>query len=146
MGRARAVSLGTASLVVALLSLAACDGDLTISTGPQGFSARGGTGSSTQPAILVGRWQRTVIFNDASGLNSSETTWEFRADGIAIRTLVTENLTLGLSDVLISTGRWSASGRTITIVFASSPGLLQLDFSVFGNVLTLNGQDFVRIA
>ncbi|HJU89878.1 MAG TPA: hypothetical protein VJ672_10825 [Gemmatimonadaceae bacterium] len=131
--------------MIALLSLTACDGDLTISTGPRGFSARGGTGSSTQPAILIGRWQRTVIFNDASGLNSSETTWEFRADGIAIRTVVAKNITHGLSDVVVSTGRWSATGRTITIVFASTPGFVQLDFIVFGNVLTLNGQDFVRI-
>jgi hypothetical protein len=144
MSRAKVVSALSISLTLAVLSLGACDGDLRISTGPRGFSTGGGSG--TQPSVLVGRWQRTVVFTDANGLNSSETTWEFRSDGIVIRTLVTKNITLGFSDVIVSTGRWSTSGRTLFITFTSPPGTVQFDFSVFGNVLTLNGQDFIRIA
>lgn len=140
MCRGRSVWL----LGVSLLLLSGCDGDLAFSTGPRGLSI-GGRGG-TQPAALLGRWQRTILFTDVSGQHSSETTWEFRADGIAIRTVVTKNLTQGFSDVVVSTGRWSASGRTLSIAFTSPPGSLLLDFSVFGNVLTLNGQDFVRIS
>lgn len=132
------------SIAALTLALVACDGgDLSVSTGPRAFSTRGGSGGS-QPTVLVGRWQRTIIFNANGDTHSSETTWEFRSDGIAMRTVVARNLSQGFSDVTFSSGTWRANGRTLTITFTSQ-GTVSFDFSVFGNVLTLNGQDFVRI-
>jgi hypothetical protein len=124
------------------LVMLGCSGDLTIATGPRAISTRGGS----QQAALLGRWQRVVTVSVNGVLHSSETTWEFRADGLAIQTIITRNLSSGIGDATVTTASWSTSGRTIFLTFLSQPGSAQLDFTIFGNVLTLNGQDFVRIA
>ncbi len=130
------------ALLIALpFTILGCEGgDLTITTGPA-FSSRGGS----QQTALLGRWQRVVQINVGGVLHAQETTWEFRSDGLAIQTIITRELSSGFGDASVTTAHWSTSGRTLFLDFLSRPGSAQLDFSVFGNVLRLNGQDFVRI-
>lgn len=131
-------------VVLALgLALVGCEtGDLAFSTGPRAFSTRPGD-NGPHPSVLVGRWQRTVISDGFS----TETTWELRADGLALRTVVTKSLASAISDVAVTTGFWQTSDGVLIVSFSNPPGgTVQFAFSIFGNVLTLNGLDFVRIS
>src|SRR5215211_1397802 len=96
------------ALVIALSGLvAACDGAGVV--GPDHTSVGFGGNSTTLSQSLVGTWRHTFAFLDEFGFaNSTETTWRFAADGTAERSLVTRNLTVGLSDTLLTTARWSA--------------------------------------
>jgi hypothetical protein len=106
-----------------------------------------GTGSDFQHNTLVGLWTRVVVITDGSGsAHSSRTTWEFRSDGSATRTVVTQNLTLGISDIISSNATWRTEGFALVITFRPpDSGTTRFSFSLFRDVLTLNGHDFVRI-
>jgi hypothetical protein len=106
-----------------------------------------GTGSHFQHNSLVGLWTRIVVITDAAGnSHSSRTTWEFRSDGSATRTVVTQNLTSGISDVTSANAIWRTDGSTLVISFRPpDSGTTRFSFSLFRDVLTLNGHDFVRI-
>ena len=131
-----------AVLIVAALG---CN-DVQMRLGP-GISVGSGTNTSTQHSALVGLWTRVVVLTDNQGNeHSSRTTWEFRSDGSATRTLVTHNLSAGITDVLTSNASWHTEGSTVVIAFhAPDSGTSRFSFTVFGNVLTLDGRDFVRI-
>jgi hypothetical protein len=130
---------------VAALSLAGCN-DVQMHLGP-GIQIGTGTGSGLDHAAIVGLWTRVVVITDNAGnAHSSRTTWEFRSDGSATRTLITQNLSLGLSDVLTANATWHTEGSTLVITFRPpDTGTSRFSFSVFRNVLTLDGRDFVRI-
>ena len=106
-----------------------------------------GTGSGSRQNAIVGIWTRVVVITDNAGnAHSSRTTWEFRSDGSATRTLITQNLSAGISDVLTATASWHTEGSTLVITFrAPDSGTSRFSFSVFSNVLTLDGRDFVRV-
>lgn len=127
-------------------TLAAC-GDVQARLGP-GISVGVGSGSGAQPSALVGIWSRVTVLSDNAGnLHSSRTTWEFRSDGSATRTLVTQNVSAGISDVIVSYANWHTEGSTLVVVFrAPDTGTSRFSFSLFSNVLSLDGRDFVRVA
>lgn len=106
-----------------------------------------GSGTGGQHNAVVGIWTRVVVVRDNSGNDhSSRTTWEFRSDGSATRTLITQNLSAGISDVLTANASWHTEGSTLVITFRSpDSGTSRFGFSVFSNVLTLDGRDFVRV-
>jgi hypothetical protein len=106
-----------------------------------------GTGSDTRHNSLVGLWTRVVVITDGAGNeHSSRTNWEFRSDGSATRTIVTQNLTLGVSDVISANATWRTEGSTLVITFRPPEnGTTRFSFFLFDDVLTLNGHDFVRI-
>ena len=106
-----------------------------------------GSGSGSRQNAIVGIWTRVVVITDNAGnAHSSRTTWEFRSDGSANRTLVTQNLSAGISDVLMATASWHTEGSTLVITFrAPDSGVSRFSFSLFSNVLTLDGRDFVRV-
>lgn len=137
----------TRHVAIAVLGLAglACD-NVNARLGP-GISIGSGTNTSTQHSALVGLWTRVVVLTDNQGNeHSSRTTWEFRSDGSATRTVVTHNLSAGITDVLTSNATWHTEGSTIVITFRPpDSGTSRFSFTVFGNVLTLDGRDFVRI-
>jgi hypothetical protein len=105
------------------------------------------TGTSSQHHALVGVWTRAVVITDGQGnAHSSRTTWELRSDGSATRTLITQNVSAGISDVLTATAFWRTEGSTLVVTFRPpDSGTSRFGFSVFGNVLTLDGRDFVRV-
>lgn len=126
------------------LALTSCEyGDLSLRTGPRSFSTRGG---AAQPSFLVGRWQRVTVFQEFDERFEKETTWEFRSDGLAVRTVVTRNLTLGFADIDVDGGVWRVNDGTIIVTFTDPrEGTLLLDFVLVGSLLRLNGLEFVRL-
>lgn len=146
------------ALVAALTSfaLAGCAGIETIPgpdstlVGTGGTGGTGGvigTGGGSQSSALLGQWTRVVYVQTPDGdIHQSRTTWEFRADGSAIRAVTAWNWTEGLYDTVSSVAQWSTSGSTITIVYiAGSSGTLSLAWRIDGDVLTLGPDQFARV-
>ena len=119
-------------------------GSVDMRIGP-GIQVGVGNNTGGQHNALVGIWTRVVVISDNQGnTHSSRTTWEFRSDGSATRTLITQSA--GISDVLTATASWHTEGSTLVITFRSpDSGTSRFGFSVFSNVLTLDGRDFVRV-
>lgn len=142
VARARVAALAVAAGVSLL---PACN-DVEMRIGP-GIQIGTGTSSTFHENSLVGLWTRVVVINDNTGTaHSSRTTWEFRSDGSATRTLITQNLGAGISDVLSANATWHTEGSTLVITFRPpDSGTSRFSFQVFRNVLTLDGRDFVRI-
>lgn len=135
-------------LCTATLAATACDvGPVQ----PVGFRKSGlveGGGETTSNPSVVGTWQRTLVFFDDFGfMHSSETTWTFEAGGLASRSIVTTNITLGASDTTVTQARWRLDGTNLIIDFtAPSPGTITLEARVQGTSLFLAGQEYVRIS
>ena len=140
----RVAPLG-AAIALAMLSLGACN-DVEMRIGP-GIHIGTNTGSGAHQNAIVGLWTRVVVITDNGGnAHSARTTWEFRSDGSAMRTLVTQNLSAGISDVISANAIWHTEGSTLVITFRPpDTGTSRFGFSVFSNVLSLDGRDFVRI-
>ena len=108
-------------------------------------------GVAGQPTSrLVGRWWRLVAFTSEGASRTSETFWEFHADGFAERRLVTSNLTHGLSDVLVWTARWRPVGDQIEITYVAPPqGTVRfrwrVERQIQGEVLFLDETRFRRL-
>lgn len=128
-----------------MLTLACNDVEMRI--GP-GIHIGTGTGAGPRHNAVVGLWTRVVVITDNAGnAHSSRTTWEFRSDGSATRTVVTQNLSAGISDVITANATWHTEGSTLVITFrAPDSGTSRFSFFVAGNVLSLDGRDFVRIS
>ena len=112
-----------------------------------GINIGTGGGSSSGQHALLGLWTRVVVITDNFGdTHSSRTTWEFRSDGSATRTVVAQNLSLGVSDVITARATWRTEGSTLVITFQPpDSGTSRFSFAIFSDVLTLDGRDFVRI-
>jgi hypothetical protein len=132
-------------VALAMLTLACNDVEMRI--GP-GIHIGTGTGAGPHHNAVVGLWTRVVVITDNAGnAHSSRTTWEFRSDGSATRTVVTQNLGAGVSDVITANATWHTEGSTLVITFrAPDSGTSRFSFFVVGNVLSLDGRDFVRIS
>lgn len=135
-----------ATLLAATLATTACN-NVDMRIGP-GIQVGTGTGLGSHHSSVVGMWTRVVVLTDNHGTaHSSRTTWEFRSDGSATRTVVTQHLSSGISDVLTANASWLTEGSTLVITFRPpDAGTSRFGFAVFGNVLSLDGRDFVRVA
>lgn len=143
-------------IAAAIVALAACDAGTDIAgitsvqqgTGGQtGGQSGGQAGTETHAAALVGRWSRTVIFTAEGEIQSSQTIWDFRADGTATRTVIATNHTEGIADQVVANARWHTTGEIVIITFtAPDAGTQQFTFGVSGSSLTLGGLTFTRIA
>jgi hypothetical protein len=142
--RASVGALGVA-LLAAMLTATACN-NVDMRIGP-GVQIGTGKGSGSHHDAIIGMWTRIVVITDREGTaHSSRTTWEFRSDGSATRTVVTQNLSAGISDVLTANASWHTEGSTLVITFRSpDSGTSRFGFAVFANVLNLDGRDFVRV-
>ncbi|HJR68100.1 MAG TPA: hypothetical protein VJ802_16840 [Gemmatimonadaceae bacterium] len=136
-----------AVVAVALVAAATACNNVDMRIGP-GIQVGTGTSSGSHHNSLVGMWTRVVVLTDNHGTaHSSRTTWEFRSDGSATRTVVTQNLSSGISDVLTANASWHTEGSTLVITFRSpDAGTSRFGFAVVGSVLSLDGRDFVRVA
>jgi ABC-type glycerol-3-phosphate transport system substrate-binding protein len=140
-------AMAASALLAAALVAAGCGGSGPV--GPPGQTAAI-DGSASGPGVstsLVGTWRNTFFFIDPVGAsNASQTTWQFNADGTAVRTTVTQNFTLGVSDTTFVTARWRATANVVIIDFLSpTPGTIELLYSVQGNQLILAGQTYLRV-
>lgn len=137
--------LGVTGLLVVTAILAACGG-----YGPsEPYLRKTGVafGSDSAAPNIVGTWRRRVTFIDEYGfVNVFETTWTFDAFGNAVRNEVTASVTLGEADTTVTTGVWRFDGPLVAITFLQpSPGQLRMDVLVQGNVMTLGGQEYLRV-
>lgn len=147
----RALSLAAALCAGAL---AGCAGVETITTGDStvvgtagGGGVVGGGGGGSQSSAVLGQWTRALLVETPDGsIHESRTTWEFRADGSAIRWVTAWNWTAGIYDTITSVAQWTTNGSTMTIVYiAGTTGTLALDYRIDGDVLTLGPDQFARV-
>jgi hypothetical protein len=149
----RALALAVAIFSVALAGCAGVEvlgNDSTlVGTGGNGGGVigGGGTGGGTQASAMVGQWTRAIFLEDANGnVHESRTTWEFRADGSAIRYVTAWNWTAGIYDTISSVAQWTTNGSTVTITYiAGATGTLSLGWRVDGDILTLGPDQFARV-
>lgn len=153
--------LRAATALAVLASAVAASGctEVTIVTAPTGGGTSGGSGTSgaggggssgstaTHDAALVGTWSHTLVFTDAAGnLQSSQTVWEFRADGSATRTVIASNLTAGIADTVATAAQWHTEGSVAVITWQPpSSGTARYDWSVSGSTLMLGGTAYARV-
>lgn len=141
--------------IAAALALGACGGEVAITSPPGGGTLSGGglSGGGGTPATTagpVGRWTRTLVFEDGwGGYASSETTWDFARDSIATRVNVARNITFGTNEVFVSTARWWVDGTVMTVRFVTpDTGTVRFRWRVDrfadGDVLWLDDTPFVR--
>lgn len=132
------------ALAVAMLAATACNVEMGIGPGVQVGT---GKGSGSHHSAIVGMWTRVVVLADNQGTaHSSRTTWEFRSDGSATRTVIAQSLSTGVSDILTANASWHTEGSTLVITFRSpDSGTSRFGFAIFANVLSLDGRDFVRV-
>ena len=118
-------------LLVALCAVG-CDTRVGLSGATGTAGGTGGVPGAIQPA-LVGEWSLILINQDASGalVSSSETRWRFDADGSASRTSIATSFVSNIQETVRTTGRWSATATTITIVLLNPPsGTLVLPWRI----------------
>lgn len=130
--------------VVLLWLLAACDGPGVVGPNSVRLARAGSTPTAT---ALVGTWRRAIFFLDDFGYSrSTETTFQFAADGSLVRVQIARNFTLGLVDVLVDAGRWRLNGSLVILDYATPTTFqVSLPFSVVGDQLDLAGQTFLRV-
>ena len=135
------------------LVLAACDGSAKL-TAPDGrvlvgVPGPGGAGGSAGNAssALVGTWNRTIFLLLADGsAGSTETVWQFAADGTGARTVTARNFSAGVFDVFLTNVTWQATSTTVRVTFLPpQSGTVDYSWLVRGDTLLLAGQDYVRV-
>ena len=133
------------ALAILATALGACDGPGVVT--PGGAPAIARTGVSSNSSAVTGTWRRAIFVIDEFDIaRSIETTWQFGADGVATRVIVTNNFTSGLSDVLVATGQWRLEGSDIVIdVTTPSSFRLQLPLQLSGERLILSGETYFRV-
>lgn len=139
--------LRPALLAVAIVLPTACENYGPLIPRQRDTVAVGG-GSNTVTDQLNGTWQNLVVFTDEFGFShSTETVWEFRAAGTAVRTITTRNITLGLVEVAQTTARWRVEDTNLVIEFLPpESGQVTLQFFFQGDQLVLGGQTFTRVS
>ena len=130
-----------------VLAAAACDSGPFEPVGRRPIGGLEGSGGPTTTITIEGTWRRTLVFFDDFGfLHSSETTWTFAPSGLAERTVVTTNVTLGAADTSLTQARWRVDGSNVVIDFtAPTPGTIALEVRVVGTTLFLAGQEYQRV-
>jgi hypothetical protein len=112
-----------------------------------GTGGGSGAGGGSTSGALLGRWTRVIlVIADNGDAHESRTTWEFRQDGSAIRTVTAWNLSQGVFDTLTSVAQWSASGSQLTITYiAPATGTATFSYSINGDVLTVGPDQYARL-
>lgn len=130
--------------MAASLLLAACDGPGVVSPGSVRF---GQVGSSDLSLAIVGTWRRAIYYLDDFGVaRANETSWQFASDGTVVRVLLARNITYGLADAQVNSGRYRVEGGRLFVDFVT-PTASQLSFDVqrSGNQLTIAGQAYLLV-
>lgn len=151
--RSRLTPVRLTLLAALVASLAGCGagGAVDYGTGTVGGGTGvAGGGGSQALAPFLGRWWRYLLFSSGGAARTSETTWDFRADGTATRTLVTTNVTDGLVEVLVWNARWRQLGTEVEITYTSPVrGTVRFRWSIerggSNDVLYLDDTWFQRI-
>jgi hypothetical protein len=115
-------------------------------TGP----GRTGTGSTVLPKPtnpIVGKWSFTrLIVDDLGYTHMSQTVWDFSSGGAVSRTLYSDNLTTGVGDVVIATGKWATFGSTLEVTLAGSTAPTRYEYYFNGSSLVIANTSFIRLS
>lgn len=143
------------ALAALVVSAASCEGVEVLppegsgsTTGGTLVGTGGTTGSGTSASsALLGAWTRAILLADASGdVHESRTTWEFRQDGSAIRTVLAWNLSQGFYDTVVTVAQWRVSGAQLTLTYvAPATGTASFAYAVNGDILTIGPDQFARL-
>ena len=155
MAAARLWTVALSAVLVAALQVA-CAGVEVISgtagapggsTGGTMVGTGGGTGGGSTSSPLLGRWTRVILLiADDGQAHESRTTWEFRQDGSAIRTVTAWNLSQGVFDTLTSVAQWSTNGSQLTITYiAPATGTATFSYAINGDLLTVGPDQYARL-
>jgi hypothetical protein len=127
--------------------LSGTDGTGTGGTGGTGGVIGTGPGGTTGSTALLGTWTRAILLaGDNGDIHESRTTWEFRQDGSAVRTVLAWNLSQGLYDTIVSVAQWRTNGSQLTLTYiAGSTGTASFSFGVNGDILTIGPDQFARL-
>jgi hypothetical protein len=152
--RTRLVRFGLGAAWLASAAFATgCSGEPTTITGTIGAPrpVNPGTSGSGAPTgsldtRLIGRWSRTVLFQDNLGaVHASRTSWRFGADAIATRAVVASNLTFGIVDSVVTVARWRTEGSAVVVTYLpEGTGSARFDYLLQGTTLILGGLGFQR--
>lgn len=107
-----------------------------------------GTGTGTSgSSVLLGRWTRAIVLvGDNGDAHESRTTWEFRQDGSAIRTVLAWNLSQGFYDTVVTVAQWHTDGAQLTLTYiAPTAGTAAFGYSVNGDILTIGPDQYARL-
>lgn len=145
--------VGVPVLATLVLLAAACAGVEVISAPPAGSGVNGtgvtsGAGGGTTPqALLVGSWTRAIYLEGPDGdLHESRTTWEFRSDGSAVRSVRAWNLTEGIYDVVASAARWRVANGSLAVTWLPpAAGAASFRLEVRQDVLFLDADQYARV-
>lgn len=143
--------LGVLSLAAALG--AACAGVEVMAPPPAGSGRTGtgvvggGGGATSAQVLLIGVWTRAIYVVGADGdLHESRTTWEFRGDGSAVRTVRAWNLSEGIYDVVVAVAQWRAANGFLTVTWVSpASGSATFAYRVDQTVLQLGNEQYARV-
>ena len=139
------LAVAAAALVLALGACIDATGPATAGSS-MGTGTSGGGSSASHDERLLGRWSRTLVITTDTDAQSSQTIWEFRADGSATRTVITLDLAMGVADTLSTDATWSTSSTFVTIAYLPpAGGTVTFAFTVSGSTLTLGSDQFTRI-
>ena len=96
---------------------------------------------------LVGKWSfARYLVDDTGATHLSQTVWDFGSTGAVTRTLSSDNLSTGYGDVIVRTGRWTASGGTLQVTFDDTTAPVSYSYYFEGDALVLAGTSFIRLA
>lgn len=145
----------TSLLVLAAAVLASSCAGVEVISGSDGTGTgtggtvigTGGGSGITGSSLLLGRWTRAILLQDGSGsIHESRTTWEFRQDGSAIRTVLAWNLTQGFYDTVVTVAQWRTAGSQLTLTYlAPATGTAAFGFGVNGDILTIGPDQYARL-
>ncbi len=144
---------GVSLIVIATLIAAGCAGVEVMSpppwsAGATGTGATGGAGGGTAPqALLIGTWTRAIYVEGLDGdLHESRTTWVFRSDGSATRTVRAWNISEGIYDVVVDVASWRVANGALTVTWvAPQSGSASFPLTVRQDLLQLGNEQYARV-
>ncbi len=130
--------------------MAGCGADARTPTGlGPGGSLPGGQGDRPDAAaLLLGKWENTMLVAADGDLQRWTTIWEFRDDASCEHTTVTESLVEGLPLTRVRLCRYGLNGATMLVTYSGATGSVAFDFAFAGfspDRLVLDGFEFDRI-
>ena len=116
-------------------------------SGATGTGAAGGRGASSPQTLLVGVWTRAIYVEGLDGdLHESRTTWDFRGDGSAVRTVRAWNVSEGVYDVVISVAQWRIVTSSLSLAWLPpGSGSVTFPLSVGQHLLQLGNEQYARV-
>ena len=145
--------LGRLGLAGAIALALACVAEDRIPTGLGGDNGAVGIGGSgggagNAPEALLGTWRNTFIIELVGDIQTTTTTWQFRADGSCSKSTEIRSVIEGGPFTDTRSCHFSAAGTNLSVSFMGSTGPVVIGFGFAANSanrLLLDGFEFARV-